>query len=136
MNDNGFLGKGWSFPPTFSKAKRSVEMLEGEADIESSLKILFSTRLAERSLRSKFGTKIAGMAFEPLASGEGALIRSQLTDAILLHEPRIKPIHLSVEINHLEGRVDIELEYRIVATNNRRNFVYPYYLIEGTEVPK
>ena len=32
--------------------------------------------------------------------------------------------------------VDILVDYKIAATNTRRNFVYPFYLLEGTEVQK
>ena len=33
-----------------------------------------------------------------------------------------------------EGRIIIEIEYTIATTNTRGNFVYPFYLTEGTEV--
>jgi hypothetical protein len=36
----------------------------------------------------------------------------------------------------LVGKVEINVDYKIVATNNRRNFVYPFYILEGTEVTK
>ena len=53
-DDRAFLGRGWSFPPTFSKEGTGtqeagrVEMLEHEDDIVSSLHILLSTARGER----------------------------------------------------------------------------------------
>ena len=38
-----FLGRGWSFPPTFNLDRGGVEMLEEEADIASSLEVLLTT---------------------------------------------------------------------------------------------
>lgn len=133
-NNESFLGTGWSFPPTFSKYKKSVEMLEGEEDIQSSLRILVSTSLGERSMRSKYGTKVADMIFEPFDNSQAAILRANITDAIYLHEPRIRPIRVEVEVDDLEGKVEIQVEYKIVATNTRRNFVYPFYQLEGTEI--
>jgi len=44
-----FIGRGWSFPPNFNQAAGSVEMLEQEADIASSLEILLTTVRGERN---------------------------------------------------------------------------------------
>lgn len=136
INDQSFLGTGWSFPPSFNKRKQSVEMLDGIDDIQSSLRILMTTSLGERSLRSKFGSKIANMVFEPIDNTQQAVLRSHVMDAIFLHEPRIRPIDVTVSIDNLAGKVEIDIEYKVVATNTRRNFVYPFYQLEGTEVSK
>lgn len=136
ISESDFLGTGWTFPPTFSKDKMSVEMLSGEADIKSSLEILFTTRLGERLLRSKYGSTVPEKVFEPMDRSEAVMLREDITLAILLHEPRIKPIEVKVEMDELEGRVTISIDYSIITTNNRRNFVFPFYIIEGTEVRK
>ena len=42
--ENSFLGRGWSFPPTFSNTGIvGVEMVEKELDIEQSLEVLLNT---------------------------------------------------------------------------------------------
>lgn len=136
IGESNFLGKGWSFPPTFNKVRRSVEMLESEEDILSSLHILFTTSLGERAMRTRYGSRVPTMVFEPMDSSQRAMLRQHVLDAILLYEPRITPIEVGVRMDVHEGRLDIEVDFRIVATNNRRNFVYPFYVIEGTEVTK
>ena len=43
----------------------------------------------------------------------------------------------SIEINtqdELEGKLLIEIDYVVKATNSRLNFVFPFYKNEGTEV--
>lgn len=134
--DSSFLGSGWGFPPTFNIQKKSVEMLTGEEDILSSLQILVTTSLGERVLRSKYGTKVPDMVFEPMDSSQRAGLRQHIIDSIRLYESRIKPIEVTVNMFSLEGRVEINVDFKIVATNNRRNFVYPFYVLEGTEVTK
>ena len=64
MKNKEFLGTGWSFPPTFSKAEKSVALVSGELDIKQSLEILVSTSMGERVLRSDFGCGIKTMSFE------------------------------------------------------------------------
>jgi hypothetical protein len=36
--------------------------------------------------------------------------------------------------SELEGEILIEIEYIVRATNSRFNFVFPYYINEGTEL--
>lgn len=134
--DNSFLGSGWGFPPQFNKARKSVEMLSGEEDIESSLQVLMTTSLGERFLRSKYGSRVPSMVFETMDSSQRAVLKQHVKDSISLYEPRITPIDIQVNMNPLEGKVEISVDYRVAATNSRRNFVYPFYLIEGTEVTK
>jgi phage baseplate assembly protein W len=136
IGDNSFLGTGWGFPPTFNRNQRSVEMISGEEDILSSLNILMTTSLGERVLRTNYGSRVPNMVFEPLDSSQRAILSQHIIDSIYLYEPRIVPLDVIVEVRPLEGRVDIMVEFKVVATNNRRNFVYPYYIIEGTEVVK
>lgn len=136
IGDSSFLGSGWGFPPTFNIRRKSVEMLTGEEDILSSLHILVTTSLGERVLRSKYGTKVPEMVFEPMDSSQRAVLRQHIIDSIYLYEPRIVPLDVTIDMFVLEGRVEINVDFKIVATNNRRNFVYPFYVLEGTEVSK
>jgi uncharacterized protein len=136
INGGDFLGRGWSFPPTFNIRRQSVEMLEGEEDILSSLQILFTTSLGERIMRSEYGSKVPGMIFEPLEANDRSYLRQHIIDRINLYEPRIIADNVRVDMDYLQGKVTISVEFKIVATNNRRNFVYPFYIIEGTEVKK
>jgi hypothetical protein len=36
----------------------------------------------------------------------------------------------------LEGVVLIEVDYVVRTTNSRQNYVYPYYINEGTDITK
>jgi len=130
-NSNAFLGTGWSFPPTFPKG-RGVELVSAEEDIYQSLQILLSTELGERVLQPTYGCNLTELLFDPLNPTVASNIRENLRLAILYHEPRIRLNGLDLKSDpEAQGVVLISVDYTIVSTNSRFNFVYPFYLQEG-----
>ena len=135
--NRSFLGTGWSFPPAFSRERKGVDMVSDREDIEQSLGILLSTRLGERSMRPDYGCDLTDMIFEPLNTGVKTYIQNVVETAILYHEPRIELVGLQMaEDIEAEGKVVLLLEYKIIITNTRHNYVYPFYLREGTNTEK
>lgn len=130
-----FLGTGWGFPPTFSTATKTVGMTSAEEDIQSSLAILLTTRVGERVMQPKYGCDLHDRVFEPLDVALRADIKDLVETAILYFEPRILFDDVTLEDRPEEGVVLITIHYVVKATNSRANFVYPYYLREGTELP-
>lgn len=132
-----FLGTGWGFPPTFSKQNLQVEMLSDEADIQSSLEILLSTRQGERVMLHKYGCNLDEMVFEPMTTTFKTYIRDMIQTAILYYEPRIDVQKITLdETRDAEGVIVVIIEYVVRSTNSRYNFVYPFYKNEGTQVNK
>jgi uncharacterized protein len=135
FQQDDFLGKGWSFPPTFIPAMQGVQMTEKEEDINRSLQILLTTRVGERIMQPKYGCNMDEMVFEPLSTTTKTIMIDKIQTAILYFEPRIDVTAISMNTtNELEGEILIEIEYIIRATNNRFNFVFPFYINEGTEL--
>jgi phage baseplate assembly protein W len=132
---NDFLGRGWSFPPSFSKPLQSVEMNEKVEDIEKSLQILLTTGIGERLMQPRYGCNMEDMLFESLDTATQTIIIDRIKTAILFFEPRIdaKRIELNTK-NELEGEILVEIEYLIPSTNSRYNFVFPFFRNEGTEL--
>jgi phage baseplate assembly protein W len=133
-SDLAFLGRGWGFPPTFRRGSNDVEMYEAEKDIQSSLEILLSTALGERVMQPGYGCNLEKLIFEPLDTTFSTFITEQIRTAILFNEPRVVLETVDYFTNNLEGRIDISIDYTIVATNSRANLVFPFYLIEGTDI--
>jgi phage baseplate assembly protein W len=130
-----FLGRGWSFPPTFNLDRGGVEMLEEEADIASSLEILLTTAPGERTMVPQYGCNLDELVFESLDTRMKTLMADKVESAILYHEPRIELEGVRLDdTTELEGVVLIEVTYRVKSTNSRFNFVYPYYKLEGTDI--
>ena len=130
-----FLGTGWGFPPTFSIMLQQVGMLSDEADIKSSLEILLSTRQGERVLRPDYGCNLDQLVFEPLTTTFKTYIKDLINTAILYYEPRITVDKIELDdTGEVEGRILISIDYTVRATNSRFNFVYPFYINEGSEI--
>ena len=134
FDTGGFLGQGWSFPPTFTRSGSTLELVKAEEDIKQSLGILLSTTLGERVMRSDFGADLHQQVFEPMDAAFGPFVSDIVTDAIETYETRINLDNVDVDFEPTEGRVVLTLSYTIISTNTRSNIVYPYYLQEGTNL--
>ena len=133
--ENRFSGSGWQFPPEFGKGETSAVtlMASGPAGIAQSLKALLTTDPGERLMRPDYGCDINRLLFEPVDQRTVIQVRNSITDAILLHEPRIKPANINVfQDRNNPGRLNITIEYIVKATNSRFNLVYPFYINEAT----
>jgi len=145
INKKSFLGTGWNFPPTFHKEFRGVEMISDEPDIRSSLDILFSTDPGERVMQPTYGCALRKFVFEPMNVSTKTLMEKTIKDALMFHEPRIivDKIQIGLEENtdtrlitetNNQGFLPISIDYRIITTNTRHNYVYPFYYNEGTNL--
>ncbi|GAB1857160.1 GPW/gp25 family protein [Flavobacteriaceae bacterium MHTCC 0001] len=133
MEEDNFLGTGWSFPPTFNPHERSVATVSDEEDIRQSLEILMSTRLGERILLSDYGCGIHAMPFESITVTFLTKLKSIIKKAILLYEPRIDLEDVFFTSPKAEeGVINIQLQYKVRTTNSRLNYVYPFYIKEGS----
>ena len=134
-NKASFLGTGWSFPPEFEINQKEIKMISNEEDIESSLHILLSTRLGERIMLPEYGCNLDELMFEELDRTLITYIVELIKNAILYHEPRIDVIKIDIsETDPLEGKLVIQIDYKIRVTNSRRNMVFPFYREEGTDI--
>lgn len=130
-----FLGRGWSFPPAFDRQTQGVVMLEEEEDIQSSLHILLSTRLGERIMQPDYGCNMDSLVFEAVNLTLLTWLKDMVSHAILYHEPRIALENVNIDASgQHEGLLLIVIDYQVHATNSRYNYVYPFYLNEGSSL--
>ena len=131
--EQSFLGRGWSFPPTFTRGGAGVEMVSGIEDIHQSLQILLSTRLGERVMQDDFGCDLSYVLFEEIDQSLVNALTGLISDAILYHEPRITLERLDIsESEGQQGLLLISIDYTVRGTNSRFNMVYPFYINEAT----
>ena len=127
-----FLGRGWKFPVGVDY-KGKLEMSEYEQDIKEAIWIILSTAKGERMMRPDFGCGIHDFVFASINTSTIGLIESSVREALTLWEPRIELKDVSVSTKKAsEGKLLINIDYKIRATNNEFNLVYPFYLTEGT----
>jgi len=133
---NPFLGRGWQFPLRFDPRNRHVGMVADVEDIEESLRILFGTYPGERVMQPAYGCGVRRAVFESINESTLTELREMIRRAILFFEPRILLERIDTEVELLEGRIDLHLDYIVRTTNTRHNLVYPLYLDQATELVK
>ncbi len=132
MLDTSFLGRGWSFPVSFSKTG-FARMSEHEDDIEESLRILLMTYPGERLMQPEYGSRLRDFCFESFSLRMETLIKAEIRRAVLMNEPRVEIDDISVVQTERIGVLQINVAYVVCSTNNRRNLVFPFYLNEATD---
>ncbi|MDA7712082.1 GPW/gp25 family protein [Flavobacteriaceae bacterium] len=133
--EKSFLGRGWSFPPTFNKERVDVEMVKENEDIRESLNIYFSTKVGERIIRGDYGCIIHDFVFQSASQGTLRSLESTLTDIIRNYEPRILVHQVTATLaDEKAGLIQLNVDYEVQSTNTRDNIVFPFYLNEGTSI--
>ncbi|QJD96207.1 GPW/gp25 family protein [Mucilaginibacter robiniae] len=133
--DQTFLGKGWGFPPTFDKVSNTVRMVSDIQDIEESIRLILSTIPGERLMQPKFGCELHRLVFEEIDSNLITRLQHMIYQALLNFEPRVKFVSLNVlHADSTEGMLALQIIFDVIITNTRHNIVYPFYLIEGTNL--
>ena len=141
MNDpaqeSAFLGRGWAFPPAFDRFTCGAEMVQGDQDIEQSIRLIFGITPGQRQMLPPFGCDLAQFAFQPLDTSLATMIETVVSRALLDYEPRINVNSVTVVPGDDIGgqQIIITVAYSVRSTNRRYNLVYPYYLNEATGVP-
>jgi len=126
-----FLGKGWAFPPQL-EPDGSVAEVTHEEDVRQAILIILGTNPGERVMRPDFGAGLDTFVFEPLNTATMALVKTRVQEALVDWEPRIDVLEVRVKADRAEsGKLLIEVDYRVRASNTLHNLVYPFYLQEG-----
>jgi uncharacterized protein len=135
QKEQSFLGRGWSFPPAFSKSKKKLCMVEDHDDIRESLFILLSTTPGERILEPQYGCHIKSLVFECFDLSVQTMAREMIRKAILFYESRVTVETIDFNFQKInDGYLEIMIYYTVISTNTRFNMVYPFYLREGTGI--
>lgn len=124
-----FVGRGISFPMRVDQSG-ALAFTSGGADIDGSLRMVLTTAPGERLMRPQFGCRIWDLLFEPINANTIGLMAECVRDAVSQWEPRVELEDVVIEPDPRDmSRVMIRLKYRVRATNDRRNLVYPFYVI-------
>jgi phage baseplate assembly protein W len=134
-NSSDFIGRGFMFPLRVDQSG-SIAMTSGADDLSSSMRMVLATAPGERLMRPRFGCAIWDLLFEPINANTMGLMAVAVRDALGQWEPRINVLDVVIVPDATnDGRVHIEIDYEVKATNDRRNLVYPFYVIPREETP-
>jgi uncharacterized protein len=127
--DTDFIGRGFSWPITVDHTG-SIKLTNSSDDIDRSIQIVLVTAPGERVMRPQFGCRIWDLLFEPVTPNLLGLIAESVRDALAQWEPRIEVEDVTPAADGDDSAlVRIQISYRVRATNDRRNLVYPFYVI-------
>jgi phage baseplate assembly protein W len=127
------LGRGFSFPIRIDRRGR-IAFSEGQQKVAEAIRIVLETRIGERVMRSRFGSEVPAILFEPATSSTADRLESAIRDALVRWEPRIDVIAVEVTVDPAQAsRFIASLTYRLRENNALLNQVYPFYLTEGSE---
>jgi len=126
-----FLGVGWKFP-VGTDAAGKIKMSQYEEDIRESILIILGTAKGERVMRPDFGCGIHDLVFAPINTATIGSVESSVKEALTTYEPRIDVLNVEVLDDEARvGKLKVNIDYRVRATNIEFNLVYPFYLTES-----
>lgn len=131
--DASFVGQGFYWPLQVDHTG-SIRMTDGAADLDRSMAVVLATAPGERLMRPEFGCRIWELMFEPVTPNLLGLMAEAVRDALAQWEPRVMVEQVDTRPDPADAAlVTIVVTYRVKATNDRRNLVYPFYLIPHEE---
>ena len=127
-----FLGRGWKFPVAVDAAG-NIALSEYEDDVREAIRIILMTSKGERVMQPDFGAGLYDFVFASMNSTNLGRIQRAVEDALVKWESRVQVTAVKVEPDQTElGKLLINIDYRVRATNTRFNLVFPFYLKEQT----
>lgn len=131
MNAKDFLGVGWKFP-VGTDVSGKIAMSKYEEDIRQAIWIILGTSKGERAMRPDFGCGIHDLVFAPINTTTVGLVESTVREDLTSYEPRIDVLNVAVLTDEADtGKLKVSIDYRVRATNNEFNLVFPFYLTES-----
>jgi len=126
MNDD-FLGSGWAWPIALDRTG-GVALVEAERVVEQSIELILRTSPGERPMRPEFGCALLPALFAPSDGATAGAVKDAVLRALERWEPRIEVIDVGVSMRG-EPELQVEIDYVLRATNQRRNLVFPFYVL-------
>jgi len=130
MPQSSFLGIGWSFPVAADTAG-ALGIAAYEESVRQAVWIVLGTAKGERVMHPDFGCGIHDLVFEPNTPATTGKVTQAVKEALLLFEPRIELVDVQVQAQSGGEVLQISIDYRVRATNNQFNLVFPFYLEQG-----
>ena len=131
--DVSFIGRGIGWPMGVDHTG-ALRMSEGPGDLDRSIRVVIATAPGERVMRPEFGCRIWDLLFEPVTANLMGQMAQAVRDALAQWEPRatVEDVEVRQDDND-HALVHIGVRYVIKSTNDKRNLVYPFYVIPREE---
>ena len=128
------LGSGLAFPLQVDR-RGGIALARDETDIEQAIELILGTAPGERPMRPEFGCGVHDFVFDSIDATTVGKMELAIRDALDRWEPRVFVETVEFNLDEVaDGRLIIDIGYRVRATNTMRNLVYPFYVIPAEEL--
>lgn len=135
QREPAFVGRGWGFPLRIG-GSGGIAMVRSFEGVEQSIYLILSTTPGERPMRPEFGCGLVELVYAPCDATTFGQIAVRVEDALDRWEPRIDVLDVDVGPHPEEsGTLLIRVDYQLRETYDRRNLVFPFYIIPHHEEP-
>lgn len=133
MEKREYLGRGMKFPPQVNSATgRFVTVSELES-VKESIYLILMTQKTERFLRPDFGSDLMAYTFMDVNLTNINIMCGNIRREIQRQEPRVRDVDVTADPNIRDGCLVVSVDYYVIGSNTRDNFVFPFYLNTGEE---
>jgi len=128
-DSTSFVGTGWAFPTGVS-GNGGIALVRGDTELVQAMRLILSTYPGERPMRPQFGSRLRDFVFRDGTPQTVAELSDEVRRALLRWEPRVEIEAVDVTGDPAEpALLRIDVRYRVKATNDHRNLVFPFYTI-------
>ena len=127
VSQRDILGRGFAVPLALNP-RGGIREARHEEKVRQSMQVILGTQYGERLMRPNFGANLKSLVFAPNNPATAYLARFYVEEALRTWEPRILVDEVHVRNDTAGGQLLIDIRYRIKATNEPQNLVYPFYL--------
>ena len=128
------IGSGLAFPLQVDR-RGGIALARDETDIEQAIELILGTAPGERPMRPEFGCGVHDFVFDSVDATTVGRMELAIRDALDRWEPRVFVETVEFNLDEVaDGRLIIDIGYRVRVTNTMRNLVYPFYVIPAEEL--
>ena len=127
------IGTGLAFPLGVDR-RGALALARDEDDVHQAISIILSTSPGERQMRPEFGCGVHDYVFDVIDASTLGRMEDEIRRALERWEPRIDVMSVDFDLSASSDEpLSITIEYRMRATNDVRNLVYPFYVVPADE---
>jgi phage baseplate assembly protein W len=128
------IGSGLAFPLQVDR-RGGIALARDETDVEQAIELILATAPGERPMRPEFGCGVHDFVFDTIDAKTVGKMELAIRDALDRWEPRVVVETVEFNLDEVaDGRLIIDIGYRVRVTNTMRNLVYPFYVIPAEEL--
>ena len=128
------IGSGLAFPLQVDR-RGGIALATDEVDVEQAIELILATAPGERPMRPEFGCGVHDFVFDTIHAKTVGRMELAIRDALDRWEPRVVVETVEFNLDQVaDGRLIIDIGYRVRVTNTMRNLVYPFYVIPAEEL--